>query len=261
MRMSGWRLALLAGAVFSVLALGAACGDDESEDDAEATEPTNTAQGGATDDEETPAATDAPDDGGDDEDVIERLRQAASNTPDTFYYSYEVEYDAELDEEDYSGTLTLGRSGDKELFSIKLNEAEGESELTLITGPDSTITCQVEAGDGAEPLCIEVAGAGGAFADLAGLFVTADEVLGEFVAEDGARATKAGAKRIAGLDTQCYDVSDNTGKGTVCIAEDENIMASIDGEFEGAKTKFTLVEYDSDPDDSVFEPPYEVMGS
>ncbi|HET7737413.1 MAG TPA: hypothetical protein VFK32_02455 [Tepidiformaceae bacterium] len=253
------RLALLLGALMAVLAFAVACGgDDKAEpsggDDEESTA---TAPGGEDDDDPTAEPTEEDEEDGD---ALERLRAAAAAAEerDSFYASYEMRF-VDADGVESTGTMTLAAKKPLELFRIEVVEAEGESGFAVIQDAETSTFCIKDVGE-EEGSCLVTQGEpeDSPFGSLTSLFSSTDELLDELTAEDDAEVTPAGSKRVAGLDADCYDVKDSTGEGTVCIAEDESLVVEVVGTFEGQETEFRLTEYSDDPDDDVFEPPYEV---
>ncbi|MGK2966799.1 MAG: hypothetical protein ACSLFM_14520 [Tepidiformaceae bacterium] len=254
------RLALLFGALMAILAFAAACGGDDDDEptggDAEDATAT-TASGDEDEDDATAEATEEDEE--DSADALERLREAAAAAAnrDSFYASYEMRFiDAEGVES--TGTMTLAAKKPLELFRMVLVEEEGESDIAIIQDGETSTICIKDLEDEGSCLLTPGDAEDSPFGSLTSIFTSTDELLDEITAEDDVEVTPAGSKRVAGLDADCYDVKDSTGEGTVCIAEDESLVVEMVGTFEGEETEFRLTEYSDDPDDDVFEPPYEV---
>lgn len=255
------RLAALFGALVIVLSLAVACGgdDDDSGNNGTGNEPTtaSTRETGSTSPTEEPAGEADEDDS--DEGLFERFQEAAANRPDTYLARYEMR-SSDPEEGEFTGTMTLAAKSAKEMFDLAYTDADGTGSMRVIIEGSTTIICVEEAETGDEGTCFSMGGGvdDSPFASLTAIFGTADELLNEIAEDDGLDVKRAGSKRVAGLDSDCYDVTGPDTEGTVCIAKDENLMVEVDGTFEGMETLFRLTEYTNNPGDDLFEPPFEV---
>lgn len=253
---------LLAGVLSMALV---ACSDDDDDGDgngdAEPTATQATDDGNGSDPEPTATTDDGNDDGdaeddngngdgnGDDErDPLERLREAADNQGErTMSVTYEIEFDGEI--------MTMQLSSDPPRQATHFTGSGELGTFATIDDGENSYWCSSDAG---EEMCIEMeSGGGGLFGEELFQF-EADDLLEEVTADADMQVTRAGSRTIAGQSADCYEFSGVDGDGVMCVSGD-NIVLLIEGTFEGETIRMEVTEYSDQPDDSAFEPPYEVM--
>lgn len=250
-------LVLLLGA-----ALLAACGGG---DDADSPTPASETPTEATEEPENGAA-EQPDDGAqtgeeDGLDPLTSLRERASAFEnEAVRIVYRIEGESPTEGGPFSGTLDFAQKPPKARFAIQM-EADPEEldglpgEFVMIVDEDAAYFC----GEGE---CLKFAGqseqANGPMDLVADLSV--GDIVEEIAAQDEDIAVRRVDDRtIAGHPSECYEVeSAIQGSGIICVTKEHNIFSYLEGEFEGERVKFELVEFSQSVPDDLFEPPFPV---
>jgi len=77
---------------------------------------------------------------------------------------------------------------------------------------------------------------------------------------DGASATEIGGRQIAGRDARCWDITDPSGSGQLCLDRETGITLFVEGNFDGDDSRFEATEFSTSPDTALFVVPadYEI---
>jgi len=238
------RLILLAAAGLAAGAILAACGGNDSDSDAgsgaSSGSPTETAGSPAASPAATPGGSASPTSASGSSGAIpdDLAKLAADAAKATFTATYE------LAQPGIKGTFSLAQDGKNS--RIALNSAEGEF-IIINTEKDSftcfkvgqTGFCQRQAPD---PSLAEF--------DFRGR-------LDDLGAEDSVSFKKLDDRKIAGLDSSCWQSSDASTAVTLCIAKKEKVMTLLEETSSGLS--FTLTDYSGRVDSKLFEPPFPVQ--
>ena len=242
------RLTLLAAAALAAGMLLAACGggdDSESGSDAgsggSSGSPTETAGSPAASPAATRAGSASPtstsgSSGGIPDDLKKLAADAAKAT---FTATYE------LAQPGIKGTFTIAQDGKNSRIALK----SAEGEFIIINTEKDSFTCFKVGQTG---LCQRQAPDPSVAAfDFRGR-------LDDLEKEGGSLSyKKLDDRKVAGLDSSCWQTSDATTAATLCIAKKEKVMTVLEEKSTGIS--FTLTDYSGKVDSKLFEPPYPVQ--
>ncbi len=244
----------------------AACGNDDDNGDAPDDLPGDDA---AANGDDVNGVDDSIDDAADDEGIDDEFANGddepvngddaasledalESQEQQTFSITYEIESNGDLI------TMTIHNDPPRSAMSMQ-GQFEGMemSEFTTINDGEDTYVCTADEG---EPMCMRMEGMGAdMFGDEDLFFLDQDEFLRDIAGEDDTVVSPTSSRTIAGQDADCFDVSDGTGDGTVCISQSHGVVLLVEGTFEGETIRMEVTDFSDTPDPDAFEPPYPVM--
>jgi hypothetical protein len=244
------RTILLLSSAVAILALAAAaCGggdDDNSEDgssgNAEAT--ATPAPDGQTEPTEEPSEEPTeegnadPDSDGDEEDDgagLDRLRAAASTIEEqTFHAVFEMSGTG------IEGTFTIISDPPDSLIGISGALDGEEGTLLLISTEEFSYFCSDSDG---EQNCLKMKAGSTSGVPLPTL-LDAGSLVDELASSPDTKVKRIGGETIAGIDTDCYEVTSAEGDGKICIGND--MMLLLEGNFEGQQLSMRATEFTDD---------------
>lgn len=266
--------ALLAmGALLALSAFAAACGDDDNKGDtgSENTATTRSATGAATgtgsrgtpstaDATSTasgtagspgaspsaangsPAASPSPGDAGTLKDAVKDVSSL------TFHVVYDVTSKAS-DGKESSLRYTSSNKPPKSAVRIE-DVAAAETYVSVRDGEFSFFCIESEKACFKSKLTKD---------DLAeGVLPTFDpETIVDDAESEGATAKEVAGRTIAGRDARCWDITDPTGSGTLCLDKATGVTLLVEGNFSGEDSKFEAKEFSGSVSDDVFVIPSE----
>lgn len=253
----GWLFLLLALLAGLTLAFGAACGggDDDDDDDGGSATATEEADGEETPDEGDGEETDEPTDEPTDEgaDAFQDLLNLGEGI-DAVTGQITYEFSTTSAGTTTTSTMTYYMAPP----NSRVDFETGGAVIIAITKPDISYSCTESGGQG---LCFE--GEGGTGESLLPIVEqwTDAEQLGAYLDALGDADVDIFDDTIAGQDASCYTVTGNVGgevTSTFCFS-DSGLMLLASNESAGSGYEMRAIEASDDVDDSVFEPPYEIL--
>ncbi len=255
-------LALVTTAVLLV-----ACGGDDDSDsrtpaaaDEAATEASGQDEGSTEDGTSDAGDSEASEEEGGLDSLTSLRERASAFENETVRVAYRIEGESPDASGTFTGTLDFAQKPPKARFAISMEASEEEldglpGEFIFIITEDTAYWC----GEGE---CLKFTG-GEAEEDIP-LDIVDTLNVGNIVEEiaaqdDDVSIRKVGDRTVAGQRSDCYEVESPTqGSGTICVTKEHNIFSYLEGEFEGERVKFELVEFSQSVPDDLFEPPYPV---
>lgn len=250
-------LFILLGLVAAFTLLLAACGgdDDDGGDDSGA-EPTATDSAGGDDDDGGAEPTVTDGDGGDDDDGGDGLSALEDFASDYENFTGYVVYNATGFGDESMTSMGIYQKGDRSRLDI----SSSDGDVSLINTPDATYMCS----DGQ---CLRYPADDESLSAGLGLFGTllSPETIQETYGDlpDGVDI-ETSQEEIAGIEATCINYAgdvdtENAGdeSGQICYAEGGLLLRVTFSGADGGTLEAT--EAGTEVDDSVFEPPFEVI--
>ncbi|MGE5597157.1 MAG: hypothetical protein ACM3S1_14130 [Hyphomicrobiales bacterium] len=171
--------------------------------------------------------------------------------------NYKVVYEIHGSDRDtgaLDGTLTLATKQPKQLFGISGKLGNDSGTFLVINDGANAFLCIEGRGDKA---CLKTHSVADAPIPLPSV-LNIDDVLQDIASQPGVQVREVAGQQIAGHDGRCFEVEANAGHGTICVDEQDGVVLLVDGDFQGSAFSMRLSEYEPDPEDSLFLPPYTV---
>lgn len=170
--------------------------------------------------------------------------------------TYKVVYDISGNDHEgaLAGTFTLAADDDRQLLGFEGKVGVLEGHFVVIEDADASYLCIDGQGQKA---CLKSKPGAASPVPLPTAF-SVDTLLDELSKAPGLTVTAAGKEKVAGEDAHCWDVASEGGKGHLCVGDDDGVLLSLDGEFEGAKLSLKAREV-GEPGPGEFEPPYPIV--
>ena len=178
--------------------------------------------------------------------------------------NYHVVYRIETSEDGQplAGTFALAAKGEKNLFLMEMDSADGLFALATVDDGEKSYFCL----GGEDPdnpgeidaTCFEGDDDDGPLGGDDFPFLNFEEEIERMAADGEAEVTAAPDRRVGPRDAKCWEITDDSGTGVACVSKADGFLVLVDGEFDGSRVYMEVESYTDNPDDSVFTPPYPV---
>lgn len=177
--------------------------------------------------------------------------------------NYHVVYRIETTDagQPFGGTFALASKGEKSLFLMEIDSSEGAFIIATVYDGEKTYFC-LGGDDPDNPgqlaaACFEGDDDDGPSNDDFPFLNFEAEIM-RMAADGEAEVNPAPDRRVGLFDSRCWEITDDSGTGTACVAKSNGFLVLVDGEFDGSRVFMEVENYTDKPDDSVFKPPYPV---
>lgn len=178
--------------------------------------------------------------------------------------NYHVVYriDSSEDGQPFTGTFALAAKGEKNLFLMEMDSADGIFALATVDDGEKSYFCL----GGEDPdnpgeidaTCFEGDDDDGPLGSDDFPFLNFEDEIERMAADGEAEVTAVPDRRVGLREAKCWEITDDSGTGVACVSKADGFLVLVDGEFDGSRVYMEVESYTDNPADSVFTPPYPV---